>query len=382
MMKINKERLVNQFLTMTAFDSETFHERDIADYLKKELENLGMEVYEDDAGVQLKAIRPDYPETVTGNVYGFLKGTIQGEPLLLSAHMDTVSPGKGKKAVMDEAGCITSEGETVLGADDLSGIVSILEAIRVIKEEGIPYPDIEVLFPVAEEFHGQGSRLIEYTKIRSKEAYVFDLSGEIGIAATAAPTILYYEIMVHGKSAHAGFCPELGVHAIRIAVDAVSQLRQGWLDHETTLNIGTISGGTQSNIVPESCKVVGEIRSLDDSKAMAEWERLKQIFETAAEAAGGSVEIRMEKRVMAYAVDDSEPVVQRFKKVCAEMGLSGETVNTLGGSDNNHFAVNGIRGIVAACGMNDVHTTKEYTTVDQLMTCTELAIRLIAAKGA
>jgi len=380
-MGINQNRLVEQFLTMINFDSESFHEREIANYLKSEMKKLGMDVYEDDAGVWLGKLRADYPETATGNLYGFLKGNVQGEPLLLSAHMDTVSPGKGKRAVMDADGRITSEGETVLGADDLSGIAAILEAIRVIKEEGLPYPDLEVLFPVAEECHGQGSRLIDYTKIRSKEAYVLDLSGEIGTAATAAPTILWYEIAISGKSAHAGFCPELGVHAIKIAVEAISKLHQGWVDYETTLNIGTISGGTQSNIVPESCKVVGEIRSLKDEKAMVEWENLKRIFEQAAETAGGAVSFHMEKRVKAYAVEDREPVVQHFKKVCKEMGLSGETVSTLGGSDNNHFADHGIRGIVAACGMNDVHTTKEYTTVEQLLKATELVIRLISEKG-
>ena len=197
---IHKSRLVSQFKKMVEFDSETYQEREIADYLTGELKQLGFEVWEDDAGYRLKEKLPEYGTAApTGNLYGFLKGTLNYAPILLSAHMDTVKPGKAKKAVEDEQGRITSEGDTVLGADDLSGIAAILEAVRVVKENNLPHPDIEVLFPVAEENYGKGSQLIDYSKIKSKQAYVLDLSGEIGLAATAAPTLLSFKIKVKGK---------------------------------------------------------------------------------------------------------------------------------------------------------------------------------------
>jgi tripeptide aminopeptidase len=377
---INTKRLVSQFNTMVEFDSETYHERDLADYLTGELKELGFEIWEDDAGMQLKERITGYgSQAPTGNLYGLLKGNTEAPSVLLSAHMDTVRPGIGKRAVQDENGVITSEGDTILGADDLSGIAAILEAVRVIKEENIPHPDIEVLFPVAEENYGKGSQLIDYSKIQSKLAYVFDLSGEIGLAATAAPTLISFEIRIQGKNAHAGFCPELGINAIEIGAHAISQLKQGWVDEVTTVNIGKISGGKQTNIVPDECIVLGEIRSLKDDQAIKELNKLKEIFEQTAASYEGSIEFLYEKQIEAYEIGEEEEVVRRFRKASEGLGFNTVTQYTLGGSDNNHFVRNGIRGIVVACGMNEVHTTKEYTTVDQLEKSASLALSLITS---
>ncbi len=377
---INTKRLVSQFKTMVEFDSETYHERELADYLTIELKELGFEIWEDDAGIQLKERITGYgSQTPTGNLYGLLKGNTDTPSILLSAHMDTVRPGIGKRAVQNENGVITSEGDTILGADDLSGVAAILEAVRVIKEENIPHPDIEVLFPVAEENYGKGSQLIDYSKIQSKLAYVFDLSGEIGLAATAAPTLISFEIRIQGKNAHAGFCPQLGINAIEIGAHAISQLKQGWVDEVTTVNIGKISGGKQTNIVPDECIVLGEIRSLKDEQAIRELNKLREIFEHTAASYQGSIEFHYEKQIEAYEIGEEEEVVKRFRKASEGLGLNTVTQYTLGGSDNNHFVRNGIRGIVVACGMNEVHTTKEYTTVDQLEKSASLALSLITS---
>ncbi|WP_349668111.1 M20/M25/M40 family metallo-hydrolase [Lacrimispora sp.] len=375
---INRSRLVSQFKRMVEFDSETYHEREIADYLIEEMKQLGFAVKEDDAGNRLKERIPGYGDAIpTGNLYGYLKGNTAGEPVLLSAHMDTVRPGIGKHAAEDENGVITSKGETVLGADDLSGIAAILEAVRTIKEQNISHPDIEVLFPVAEENYGKGSQLADYSAIHSKLAYVFDLSGEIGNAALAAPTLLSFEIKVKGKNAHAGFCPQRGINAIEIAATAISRIKQGWADEETTVNIGKISGGKQGNIVADECILIGEIRSLKDDRAMEEWEKLKKVFEETGSCRGGSIEFSFEKQIEAYEIHEDEEVVKRFKRVCDDIGVEADTHKTLGGSDNNHFVRNGIRGIVVACGMNEVHTTSEYTTADQLEKSTLLALGLM-----
>lgn len=377
---INTKRLVSQFKTMVEFDSETYHERELADYLTGELKELDFEVWEDDAGIQLKKRITGYgSQAPTGNLYGLLKGNTDAPSILLSAHMDTVRPGIGKRAVQNENGVLTSEGDTVLGADDLSGVAAILEAVRVIKEENIPHPDIEVLFPVAEENYGKGSQLIDYSKIQSKLAYVFDLSGEIGLAATAAPTLISFEIRIQGKNAHAGFCPQLGINAIEIGAHAISQLKQGWVDEVTTVNIGKISGGKQTNIVPDECIVLGEIRSLKDEQAIKELNKLREIFEHTAASYQGSIEFHYEKQIEAYEISEEEEVVRQFRKASEGLGLNTVTQYTLGGSDNNHFVRNGIRGIVVACGMNEVHTTKEYTTVDQLEKSASLALSLITS---
>lgn len=376
-MMINKERLFREFKTLVEIDAESYEERAMADYLTERLRDLGLLVSEDDAGKRLAETKGIELSKAAGNIYGRLPGNCPGEALLFSSHMDTVNPGKSKRAVFHEDGTITSEGNTVLGADDAAGIASILEALTVIEEKHLKHPEIEVLFPVAEEAYGQGSRLVDYENIHAKYAYVLDLSGDVGTAAIAAPTILSVRITVHGKSAHAGFAPEEGVHAILIAAKAIAQIPNGHVDGETTVNLGQITGGNADNIVPNLCTVTGEVRSMTHEKALAQADKIRAAFEEEAKKAGGSVEVKIEEEVRAYRISKENEVVERFVKACAQNGLKDNLIETFGGSDNNHFVKNGMEGIVVACAMSNVHTKQEFTTESELAKSGELALTLM-----
>ena len=221
-----RNELLEEFAGFTEIDSVSFGERRMADLLKEKLRALGFETEEDDAG--------SHYDGNAGNVYGFLKGSLSGEPVLFSAHMDTVEPGIGKKAVFQEDGRITSDGTTVLGADDAAGLTEILGGIRRVLSSGKPHRDIEVLFPIAEEVYTKGTRVFDFSKIRSKEAYVLDLSGPVGSAAVQAPSLISFVLTIHGEAAHAGFEPEKGIHAVTAAALAIARLPQGHLEEDTT----------------------------------------------------------------------------------------------------------------------------------------------------
>ena len=183
-----RNELLEEFAGFTELDSVSFGERRMADLLKEKLKALGFETEEDDAGSHYGGN--------AGNVYGFLKGSLSGEPVLFSAHMDTVEPGIRKKAIFHEDGVITSDGTTVLGADDAAGLVEILGGIRRVLASGKPHRDIEVLFPIAEEVYTKGSRVFDFSRIRAKEAYVLDLSGPVGIVTMIDDT--YNEAKSYG----------------------------------------------------------------------------------------------------------------------------------------------------------------------------------------
>jgi tripeptide aminopeptidase len=391
---VNQERLIHEFLHLVRFDAESYEERDIADYLTKRLQELGLEVEEDRAGLILQEESGNKGIKPTGNLYAYLPGTISedddpnasvhGEkrtaPILLSAHMDTVCPGTGKQPQLHEDGKITSDGTTVLGADDAAGLAEILETLAVIQEQKLPHPEIEVLLPVAEEPYAQGSRVFQYSKLKAKEAYILDMSGPVGRAAVAAPSMISLKIHVEGKAAHAGFCPEDGVNAIAIAARAISRIAQGHIDNVTTVNLGTIQGGTARNIVSDAVDITGEIRSMEHEKALAQVEIIREIFLQEAKAAGGSAYVDKNVEFEAYRIQPEEPVVTRFTEACRALGLSGELTDTFGGSDNNHFVAHGIRGIVVANAMNDVHTTQEWTSISELVTATELVLQLVTGR--
>ena len=366
---INKERILNEFIELVSIDSPSYREREMVDVLKQKLEGLGFAVLEDDAGEQIHGN--------AGNIYAFLDGSLDAEPIMFSAHTDTVEPSRGKRPVIHEDGRITSSGDTILGSDDLCGVVEILEAVRHLQEEGLPHRPMEIIFTVAEEVFGKGAKAYDYEghRIKSREAYVMDMSGHVGTAALWAPTIIGWKAEIRGKAVHAGFAPEEGINAIASACAAIVKLDYGKVAENTTMSIGTICGGNADNIVPDLCTVTGEVRSLDHENACQLIDKIRKVFEENAGAA--KVTFKTEEHIVAYHTPEEHSVVQRFLRACARSGFPGEVVSTLGGSDNNVFARYGIKGIVLSCGMNKVHSTEEYTTVDDLIDGTALIAELL-----
>ena len=370
---INAERLLAEFQTLVSFDCESFHEGAIKEYLKAKLLSLGLTVTEDDAAAKLGSGADG-----AGNLLGRLKGKEEGAPLLFCAHMDTVAPGRGKRAVFHPDGRITSGGDTVLGADDAAGLAAILEALTVIRERDLSHPELEILFPVAEEPYCRGTSVFDFSQLRARTAYVLDLTGEIGTAAVRAPSILSVEIRVTGKAAHAGFEPEAGINALSIAARALAALPTGHVNEDTTVNFGVIGGGTGKNVVPAEVHILGEIRSLRHEAALEQADAIRRVFAREAESLGGAAKVEVTEEIRAYAIGEDEPAVRRYRASLASLGWGeGKFITTYGGSDNNRFAAHGIRGIVTACAMFDVHSTHEYTDIESLARSAELTLRLM-----
>ncbi len=397
----NTDRLIDDFLTLTSIDSVSLQERELADALIPKLRELGCEVEEDDAAQAIGGNcgnilarlpgRPDEMSIDTG-----APETDQSEagepdaapddrmrPILLCAHMDTVVPGKGKKAHLEDGESdtiIRGNGEAVLGADDVTGIVEILEGLRILEENQIPHRPVELLFTVSEETYVGGSIAFDLAKIQSKEAYVMDLTGPIGRAAVKAPSLILFEVTVTGRPAHAGFEPHRGIHAIQAASAAIARLPEGQLDEETTFNIGVIRGGARSNIVPDQCRVIGEVRSYDHEKALEAVERMRTVFAEETEKLGAGFELKADTKIRAYCWDEDTAVCRRFRRAAEAIGAAPEDgemfVSTFGGSDNNIFAERGLEGIVPSCGMYDPHSIHEYTKVSDLKKGAQLVAAL------
>lgn len=377
-MSVDTQRLVHEFVRLTSFDAPSFQEREISAYVKEKLQSLGLQVEEDNARQKLLEEDPSREKTGS-NLYAYLKGDLPGAPILFSAHLDTVSPGMGKKAILQEDGRITSDGTTVLGADDVSGLASILEALTLIREEGLSHPDLEILITVAEEPYCSGSRFVEYDRLKAKEGYVLDLVGPVGTAATAAPSILSLRAEIRGKAAHAGFSPEKGINALSIAADALASVRTGRVAEDLTVNFGTIRGGSGRNVVPEEILLEGEIRCLDHEKALCEADLIRQIFEKAAKKYGGSVQLHVEEHIRSYGLREEKSVVQRFLKAVQEVfpERKAQCITTYGGSDANRLNANGIDTIVLACAMENCHGTDEYTTVPELTRAAQVTLQIM-----
>jgi tripeptide aminopeptidase len=369
---INQNRLLNLFQTLVSIDCESFHERSMADFLIKYLRGMNIVIHEDDTAQKING--------TAGCLYASIPATEINDrrsPVLFCAHMDTVAPGIGKKTVIHNDGTITSDGTTVLGSDDASAIAEILEALQSIIESGVPHRTFELLFFPAEEAYTVGSTAFDCSVLHSSTAYIPDISGDEGLCSATEPTLISFRIEVKGKASHAGFDPEEGKSALSAAASAITLLPEGRVDSETTFNIGTIHGGTATNIIPDSVVLEGEIRSLKHETAIELCNRLKNTFEEEANKKDTSINFTSTVRLHAYRIENNDPALVNYRKACQLTGINASPITNFGGSDSNTLRRHGIASLTIANGMHKAHTCEEYTTEKELLSSARIIAELM-----
>lgn len=367
---INRERMVREFMELVQIDSLSKQERNMADTLKSKLEAMGLEVFEDDTGAKIGG--------TAGNLICTLKGNKNVPAVLVAAHMDTVAPGLGKKARI-EGNLIKSEGATVLGGDDAAGIESILEVLRVLQERKPEHGDIQVVFTVAEEGGLYGSQNLDYSRIHAKYGFIMDNGGKIGTVAVKAPAQYKFFVTVKGRSAHAGLEPEKGISAIEIAADAITRMKLGRLDDETTANVGVIKGGSETNIVCDTVEIKAEARSRNEQKLEAQARHMRECFEEAARKFGGSVDINSVFLYPAFTISEDEEIIHILKRASEKTGIPLVLEATGGGSDTNNINARGIRAVDLSVGMDKVHSVDEQLDIDDLVKAAEFLLAAVTA---
>lgn len=342
----------------------------MADRVSTLLQHLGCEVFEDLASAAIGGN--------CGNLYASLDGTLTGPPLLLAVHLDTVEPCRGKHAIIGDDGIIRSQGSTILGADDLAGLASVIEAIQSLKEDGTAHHSLEILLSVAEEQHLTGSHHLDTRRLTAKEAYVLDTSGPPGLAVLQAPGHIVMNFEFFGQASHAGISPEAGISAIQAAARGVAKLRLGRVDSISTANIGRIEGGGETNIIADYCRVTAECRSLETTRLRELVNEMRAAMQAGADETKARLQIQENTSYLPYQIAADRPVVQRFISVCSKLGLPLRLTATGGGSDNNVLALHGIEGIVLSCGMMNVHSCQEQIAVRDLVDTARLVQGLLS----
>src|SRR5215207_1527850 len=378
---INQERIKNLLLELVKIDSVSREERDVAERIKAYCEELGAEVFIDGAGEQVGGN--------SGNVIARFPGTLpSAEPIMMSAHMDTVVPGKGVKPVV-EGDIIRTDGSTVLGGDDKSGCSVILETIRCLQEQSIPHAPIDAVFSICEEVGLLGAKHLDLSKVRARYGLVFD-SDDPGFLFTKGPSANHFEFTVHGLEAHAGVAPEYGISAIKIAAEAIAAMRLGRIDEETTANIGVIRGGEATNIVTNLVTLRGEARSRSEEKLNAQTEHIRRCLEEAAAryevtvegvTTRGRVESHVNREYYAMDVADDSRVVRLVKEAGARLGLAVETMASGGGCDANIFNRRGIECANLGTGMRAIHTVNEWLDVKDMYASAEMTLEILKLNG-
>lgn len=373
MIKVNQDRLVNEFIELIKVDSETKNEKAIAKVLTDKFEALGLEVIEDDS-----AKRTGHG---AGNLICNLPATSSSDEetptLLFTSHMDTVVPGQNIKPSIKD-GYIVSDGTTILGADDKAGLAVMFEAIRLLKENKVAHGSLQFVITAGEESGLVGAKEIDQNLLTSDYGYALDSDGEIGSIVVSAPYQAKFHVIIEGKSAHAGVAPEKGVSAITLAAKSIAQMKLGRIDEETTANIGSFQGGKQTNIVCDHVEIFAEARSLKETKLNDLIEQIKSKFEETTESLGGKATVNVELMYPGYLYDQEADVVRNAQVAAKELGFPSELLNSGGGSDANIFNGYDIPTVNLSVGYENIHTTSERIHTNDLEKLTRYVIEIIS----
>ena len=364
---VDRQRLTQTLMDLIRIDSPTGEEDAIDADLTGRLTALGATVQHD----------------AYGNLVANLPGSDGGErnPVMLSAHMDTVEPGRGIKPRLDSDGeTLRSDGSTILGGDCKAGLAIVLEGLTAAAEDGGQRRPVQVVFSRAEEGGLNGARNLDFSLVRAETGVVFDGEGPVSRICVSAPAQNIIQANITGIAAHAGLEPENGVSALLVAANILTRLPLGRIDHETTSNVGVLNGGLKRNIVPERAFLDGELRSRDQAKLENYTVEVRRAFDqVSALYPDATIDLDIRNQYQAYRVPDSHPALRDISLAVSTVGLKPTMEPTGGGSDANVFFEHGITALPVGIGVRDFHTTSETANIGELFDAARMCRAFIAA---
>ncbi len=351
------KRMIQQFMEMVQIDSESGNEARFIDYLLKEFKKLGASARKDAYGNLLAKLPA--------------MNSRSKEPVLLSCHADTVQPGKGIKPKLVK-GVIRSAGDTILGADDKAGIAEMLEALRTARVR----PPVEVAISRQEEVGLLGVKNLDFKQLRARRGFLLD-NDTLDTIVIGGPSYFAIDVEVKGRSAHAGMEPEKGINAIAAAARAISRLRLGRLDRETTANVGVISGGLIRNGVPAQACFLAECRSLNHRKAQALADEMERIIQREVAKAGAKVAIKTDNLCKAVEIAPDAWTVVTAQKALKTVGIKARTTFITGFTDASIYNNHGIEMAVVGIGARGEHSTEEHIRVADMEKAVAMLIEIL-----
>ncbi|MDZ7342821.1 MAG: M20/M25/M40 family metallo-hydrolase [candidate division KSB1 bacterium] len=373
-MKVDEQKLLELFFQLIRIDSISLHERAMADFLIQKFKSWQIEVSEDEAASKIGGN--------AGNLIARLQGkSANVAPLILLAHMDTVRSTAKVNPVINN-GIIRSDGNTILGADNRSGVALILYVINEIIEKKLAHRSLEIVFTVAEELGMFGALALDYHRLTAKEGYIFDCSAKPGSYVAESPTAYDFKVHCQGRPAHSAVAPEKGINAISMALAIMNQFPVGRINKETVANIGTIHGGSADNVVPDQVTFTGEFRSFSASEINRLKSQLENSCHLVSQKFGGKCEVSFKLGFEGYRFEPTMPVIERLHRSMQQLNLVPNAMVYSGGSDVNVLNANGIRAVNVGIGASNPHSNEEQIALADMVQGAELLFRLVEAEEA
>jgi tripeptide aminopeptidase len=383
------EVAINDLLDLLAISGSPGKEGAVADHLRRVLTDLGVrpeQIVSDDAH------RHSEYGGDCGNLIVRLDGRRPGPRRMFSAHMDTVPGAVGARPRLEIDRIVNDAPDTALGGDNRTGCAVVLSVARTLLARQGDHAPTTLVFFVQEEVGLVGARGLDVKKLGDPRPEVgFNFDGHHAEEfITAVTGTERFTIDVAGIAAHSGMNPQAGVSAALIAADALAELaRTGWhgvitrADGLGFANVGTIHGGTGSNVVMPELHMLAEARSHDPTFRRAILAAWRDAFRRAALGRRnvgqqtGEVRFGPGPTYEAYALDANAPVVQLALAAAARIGLSARCLSDNGGNDANWIVAHGIPTVTIGCGQRNVHTPSEFVDLGDFHRACSLATELV-----
>jgi tripeptide aminopeptidase len=405
-----KDNVLGRFLRYVQIDTQsdpesssypsTAKQLDLLQLLASELEDLG-----------LSRVNMDEHGYVTGTLESNLSKSKSVPTVGLLAHVDTspdvsgadvrpqivrnyqggdiVLPGDKSQIIAAQdnpwlADCIgheivTSDGLTLLGADDKAGVAEIMTAVAYLAAHTeIKHGRVRVAFTPDEEV-GRGTQYFDIKAFGADYAYTLDGStpGEVENETFCADSV---DVIVRGSNVHPGYAKGKMVNSIKVAAEIIARLPQDRLSPETTEGReGYVHPNVMQGTVEEA-RIKFIVRDYEES-GLAEHEALIKTIadEVAARIPQASITMEVEKsyRNMRYVLDQHPKVMENAEEAIRRVGLKPVRTAIRGGTDGARLSEMGLPTPNLFAGGHNFHSKREWVSAQDMAKAVETIVELV-----
>ena len=274
---------------------------------------------------------------------------------------------------------ITASGNTLLGADDKSGVAIIMEMASYIKQnDQIKHGDIKIVFTPDEEV-GKGTAKIDMKKVGASFGYTLD-GGEAGSLEDETFSADGAKITIHGVIAHPGYAKGKLVNALKIAGHFLNELpKQEWSPESTSAREGFVHPISIEGIA-EKATVRFILRDFEGEKLKVHGEKLKRLAEDVLKKYPGATmdfTISEQYRNMKEILNQFPHVTEYAAEAIQRAGLEVKTESIRGGTDGSRLSFMGLPCPNIFTGMQAIHSKLEWIGVKDMVRSVETLIHLI-----
>ncbi len=408
MVQIDKNELVQRFMRYVQIDTQsnpestsfpsTDKQKKLSKILADELITMGLSHVELDSFAYVYATLPSNtekqdvpaicfcshvdtaPDCSGTNVKPILHKNYDGEDIILpndaTQILSTTTSPYLKNHIAGDI--ITASGNTLLGADDKSGVAVIMQSMQyLISNPNIKHGDIKIVFTPDEEV-GKGVEKIDMQKVGAAFGYTLD-GGEAGCLEDETFSADSVTITIHGIIAHPGYAKNKLINAIKIAGEILDALPKNEWSPETTEKRQGFVHPVSVNGIAEKASIGFIVRDYTREGLVNHHTRLKKIAEEVlAKYPSATMEYTQHEqyRNMKEVLDKYPQVVANAAEAIKRSGLTVIQENIRGGTDGSRLSFMGLPCPNIFTGMQNIHGKQEWIGVNDMLKAAETVVHL------